>query len=164
MLQGFGRSRREAEDDRAVGSRPGPAREARAVTAPAPAAMRSVRCPFCEAPFEVSIKAINGRCPKCTRPMRFEDAELNGLCNQNVTTMGTVRIGRKGVVRGRIECGALVVSGQLDGTIRINGCCIVQPRGVLRGEIAARSVMIERGASFEGSVEIGGKDAARPAA
>ncbi|MCL4196865.1 MAG: polymer-forming cytoskeletal protein [Phycisphaerales bacterium] len=139
-------------------------REVRAAAAPSPSATRAVRCPFCEAPFEVSSRAINARCPKCTKPMHFEDAELNGFCNQNVTTMGTVRIGRKGVVRGRIECGALVVSGQLDGTIRINGCCIVQPRGVLRGEIAARSMMIERGGSFEGSVEIGGGAAARPAA
>lgn len=164
MLAGFGRSRREAEDGRGRGALPGPVREVRAAAAPAPSAMRAVRCPFCEAPFEVSSKAINARCPKCTKPMRFEDAELNGFCNQNVTTMGTVRIGRKGVVRGRIECGSLVVSGQLDGTIRINGCCIVQPRGVLHGEIAARSMLIERGGSFEGTVEIGGGAAARPAA
>lgn len=87
--------------------------------------------------------------------MRFEDADLNGFCNQNVSTMGTVRVGRKGVVRGKIECGQLVVSGQLEGTIRITGRCIVQPGGILRGEIAARAMVIERGATFEGTLEIG---------
>lgn len=87
--------------------------------------------------------------------MRFEDAELNGFCTQNVTTMGTVRVGRKGVVRGKIECGHLVVSGQLDGSIRTNGCCVVQANGTLRGDLIARSMVVERGATFEGMLEIG---------
>ncbi|MCC6909424.1 MAG: polymer-forming cytoskeletal protein [Phycisphaerales bacterium] len=151
MLSGFGRSRREAEQDRQV-------------AVPRPAG-RAVVCPDCGAHFEVSIKAINARCPKCTRPMRFEDAELNGLCTQNVTTMGAVRVGRKGVVRGRIICGQLVVTGQLDGNVRITGCCVVQPGGVLRGEVAARAIHIQRGGTFEGSLEIStGATEAKPAA
>jgi len=151
MISGFSRSHREAENGH---------------EAAAPrAAGRPLDCPACGAHFEVSLKAINARCPKCTRPMRFEDADLNGFCNQSVSTMGTVRIGRKGVVRGRIECGQLVVSGQLDGTIRITGRCIVQPNGVLRGQIAARSMLVERGAMFEGTLEIGaGPVAGMPAA
>ncbi len=97
--------------------------------------------------------------------MRFEDADLNGFCTQNVTTMGTVRVGRKGVVRGRIECGNLVVTGQLDGSIRTNGCCVVQAGGTLRGEMAARSMVVERGGSFEGTLEIGCSiKSAKPAA
>lgn len=126
---------------------------------------RPVNCPGCGAHFEVSLKAINARCPKCTKPMRFEDADLNGFITQSINTMGTVRIGRKGVVRGRIECGQLVVTGQLDGHVRISGRCIVQPNGVLRGEIAARSMLVERGATFEGTLEIGSaKVAPTPAA
>ncbi len=151
MISGFGRSRREAEQDRLL--------------AVPRAAGRSVICPDCDAHFEVSSKAINARCPKCTRPMRFEDAELNGFCTQNVTTMGAVRVGRKGVVRGRINCGQLVVTGQLDGNVRITGCCIVQPGGVLRGEVAARAIHIQRGGSFEGTLDISaGASEARPAA
>lgn len=95
--------------------------------------------------------------------MRFEDADLNGFCTQNVTTMGTVRVGRKGVVRGRIECGQLVVVGQLDGNVRIAGCCVVQSHGTLRGEISARSMVVEHGGSFEGTLELG-VGAARTAA
>ncbi len=151
MIAGIGRSHREAENGRTVAKRR--------------TAGRLVICPSCSAASEVSLKAINARCPRCTKPMRFEDADLNGYCNQSINTMGRVRVGRKGVVRGRIACGELIVAGQLDGYIRIAGRCTVEPRGVLRGQIAARSMLIERGAMFEGTLEIGaGPVAAKPAA
>ncbi len=124
---------------------------------PKPKAVRTVRCPHCSAGFDISQKAMSIRCPRCTRPLAFEDLHLNSKVQGDVSTMGTVHLGQQGEMVGRLICGELDNAGRVDGKVIVYGRAELQPGSITTGQLSARSVLAQRGATVRLSAKIGPK-------
>jgi cytoskeletal protein CcmA (bactofilin family) len=113
-----------------------------------------LECPHCRTEFEAARRAVSLRCPKCAGQIQLQNAMLTGIMTGNVTTLGQVRITRRGAVRGRIECGSLLVEGGVVGNIRVRGKATIDSKGTLAGSLSARSIVIAPGARLDADLDI----------
>lgn len=124
---------------------------------PRPREVRTLRCPHCGAPIEVSRRAMSYRCGKCSMPMRLEDVTVNDRNSRTLSTMGHIHLTAHSTVDGELICGELTVSGSYHGNAHVHGQVCMQSQSHSSGDIRARSLTIEDGASFEGHLSIGPK-------
>ncbi len=125
---------------------------------PQPREVRSLSCPNCGAPIEVSRRAMSYRCGKCSMPMKLEDVTVDQLNNtRTLNTMGHIHLTAHSKVDGELRCGELTVSGSYHGNAHVHGKVHMQSHSHCSGEINARSLTIDDGASFEGQLRIGPK-------
>jgi cytoskeletal protein CcmA (bactofilin family) len=117
---------------------------------------RSLSCPHCGAAFEAARRAMSIRCPQCTQRLELQDAVLAGRLAGTVSTLGHVRVTRRGRVRGRIECSSLAVEGSMNGQAEVRGPVRVDGRARLIGQLKADSITIAPGATINAHLEIGG--------
>lgn len=97
---------------------------------------------------------MNARCPKCTGQIDLQNVVVGGVQAGTVTTMGEVRVTRRGAMSGRLDCGALRVEGTLTGEATVRGSVRVESRGSIRGNLSATSLVIPAGGRFEGELRI----------
>lgn len=126
---------------------------------PNPKDVRRVNCPHCGDAFNLSRKAISARCPRCTRPLAFEDLTLNSKVEGDVSTMGHVVLGETGEMVGRLVCGRLVNTGRFEGRAVVYGMIELAARSLTTGEIAAKGLLVARGATLRARAKIGPKPA-----
>lgn len=118
------------------------------------ASMREVRCPYCNHRFQASERAMSLRCPSCTTPMAFEHFNLNERLEGQLATMGTVQLGPACQLSGKLVCAELTVSGRFKGQATVLGALRIKGRGAAWGQVAARSLVVERGAELRAKARV----------
>lgn len=76
---------------------------------------------------------------------------INGTFRGEIFTPDTLIIGEGARVRAQIEAGAVVISGEMTGTIRAKQRVEIHQPAIFRGEIFSPSLKVEEGVIFEGS-------------
>ncbi len=121
---------------------------------PRPPQRRKVYCPACRHGFELSRRAVTVRCPKCTAPLAFDDLQLSQRVEGAVTTMGHVVLGASSSVAARLTCGMLSSAGRFEGKATVYGTVTLEPGSRTSGELTARSLTVQRGATCDATVRI----------
>ena len=73
---------------------------------------------------------------------------VDGTVNGNCTSDEEMILGPEGVVKGNVSAKNIIISGRVDGDITSLGKLEILSTG--KGNIAARSLVIDEGASFDG--------------
>lgn len=131
---------------------------------PQPREVRKVGCPHCGHAFEISTRAMSVRCPGCTRPLEFKDLTLRQKLEGDIQTMGRVGVEGPGEMIGRLVCGTLTNEGRFEGQVICYGEIELLPHSLTTGEIAARALKVERGATLRARAQIGVKQKVSPTA
>ena len=122
---------------------------------PQPRALRRINCPSCGHCFDVSSRAMSMRCPKCTRPFKLEDVTVSEERVGELDTMGHVHLTANSTMSGNLACGQLTIDGRYDGEAEVHGQLELHKGASLTGQITARSLLIDEGATVQANVRIG---------
>lgn len=77
---------------------------------------------------------------------------IDGQFTGEITSEGTLILGKEAKVEGSINVCNLVLSGKLHGTVVVTGKTILHKTAHLTGELATRSLIIEEGALLQGNI------------
>lgn len=88
------------------------------------------------------------------------DIRIEGEVVGDLRTSGEVVIGEKGSVRSEIQARDVTIAGRMEGTVIATGIVRITPSGRLVGIVEASSLVIEKGAVFQGTSRMydGGED------
>ena len=73
-----------------------------------------------------------------------------------------VAIGVNGTIEGDVNCQNADVSGTINGKIAVNELLFLKSSGKIDGEIVTTKLVVESGATFDGSCKMGKKDIEKP--
>jgi cytoskeletal protein CcmA (bactofilin family) len=90
-----------------------------------------------------------------------EPIRIEGRFRGEVTSSELVVISEEGSMGGRIRTPRLVVLGELEGDVSASKSVVLGPRSRFKGSIEADNLTICEGASFNGNLRIGRRDAER---
>lgn len=84
--------------------------------------------------------------------MHFETGvvRLDGRWEGKIIGRGTVIIGEKGLLRGDLQVGRLILSGRLEGTAATTESTFIASTGKLLGTVRTSQLVIDEGGVFEG--------------
>lgn len=119
---------------------------------------RSVLCPRCDAPLEVSKRAQSTMCPRCHRSIDVQDHKIDYYCSQrSVETAGEIRVEKKGTLRAETDIKAhhLVVKGEIIGKrVEARESIQLTGSGKIRADLRAATLHMEDGAVLVGRCEV----------
>jgi cytoskeletal protein CcmA (bactofilin family) len=92
-----------------------------------------------------------------------EPIRIDGRFRGEVTSSELVVISEDGSMGGRIRTPRLVVLGELEGEVSASKSVVLGPRSRFKGSIEADNLRICEGASFNGELRIGRREADRSA-
>lgn len=89
---------------------------------------------------------------------------IEGRFTGDISSEGTLNVGKEAQVNGVINVGELLVAGHVTGEITARRRVVVYPSGVLEGTISTPSLLTEEGGVIEGQLTMksqapGGKKA-----
>jgi cytoskeletal protein CcmA (bactofilin family) len=125
--------------------------------------MREVRCYHCSQALTVPPAARNTTCPACYRPLTLDDIQVVGASSSaSIMTVGQLVIESKArPLTKRLHAGELLeIRGHIDATASCDGHVRIAKSATASGELRARSLVAEKGATFVGMVQIGPMGAA----
>ncbi len=80
---------------------------------------------------------------------------INGKFNGEVFSEGTLIIGEGAVVDGKIDCGSILIHGEVSGSIRAKERIEMHAPAVVQCDINAQTLVIDEGVVYEGSCSMG---------
>jgi len=80
---------------------------------------------------------------------------INGSFSGEIFSEGTLVIGEGAVIDAKMEVGSVIIHGQVSGSITAQDRIEMHAPAVIRGDIAAKTLVIEEGVIFEGSCAMG---------
>ncbi len=89
---------------------------------------------------------------------------VDGRVKGELETSNTITIGSDGVVEGNISAKDVVVGGRIVGKLNATGRIILESKSVLNGDLKTSRLVVEEGATFNGSSDMGGKNVLSSAA
>ena len=88
-------------------------------------------------------------------PVKLEQGIIiYGKVHGDVSTRGSIRIAKDGIVNGNIKCSNIVLGGTIIGDIQSEGSVTLKRTSELKGDISYRKLHIEDGARFEGQCDL----------
>ncbi|WP_282937839.1 polymer-forming cytoskeletal protein [Paenibacillus sp. RC67] len=82
------------------------------------------------------------------------DIRIEGEVVGDLRISGEVVIGEKGIVRSEITAKDVTIAGRLEGTVKAEGIVRITATGKLIGTVQAGSLIIEKGAVFQGTSQM----------
>ena len=79
---------------------------------------------------------------------------IYGKVYGDISTNGSIRIAKDGIVNGNIKCSNIVLGGTIVGDIQSEGSVTLKSTSKLKGDISYRKLHIEDGAKFEGQCDL----------
>lgn len=76
---------------------------------------------------------------------------INGTFRGEIFTPDTLVIGESARIKGSIEAGVVVISGEVNGTVRAKHRVEVHKPAIFKGDILTPSLRVDEGVIFEGS-------------
>ena len=83
---------------------------------------------------------------------------VDGQVKGELETSNTITIGSEGVVEGNISAKDVIVGGRVVGMLKATGRIILESKSVLNGDLKTSRLVVEDGATFNGSSDMGGKN------
>jgi len=84
------------------------------------------------------------------------DIRIDGSINGTLHCTGKVIIGQEGKVVGDIQCENAVIEGSFDGTLNVASTLNVKETASIKGEINTNKLLVQNGAVFNVSCNMGG--------
>ena len=82
---------------------------------------------------------------------------INGKFVGEIFSDGTLVIGEGAIVEGKVDCGNVLIHGEVNGTLRAHDRIEMHTPAVVEGDITAQTLVIDEGVVFEGSCSMGKK-------
>ena len=82
------------------------------------------------------------------------DLTIDGRLDGELDVSGEVHVGERGIVSAPVHAGALVVSGDVKGSVVARGAVAVRDGGRILGDVRAQRVSIDDGGALHGGVEM----------
>jgi cytoskeletal protein CcmA (bactofilin family) len=86
---------------------------------------------------------------------------IDGTFTGEITTPDVLIIGDSAKVSATINCGSLIVSGEVNGSIKANESVEMKPPARVRADVVSPQLAIDKGVMFEGSSTMQAGGAAR---
>jgi len=83
------------------------------------------------------------------------DLRIDGIINGTVTCEGKLIVGPSGQIEGDITSQNAVIEGKVHGNILIHDVLDVRETATVSGEIKTGKLLVENGATFTGSCDMG---------
>ena len=92
---------------------------------------------------------VNGR-------LQFQgDLEIDGTFSGAVTTDDGLVVGEHAVINAEINCGSVIVKGEITGNITARDMVALESGARVKGDINSPSLSVARGATFDGTSQMG---------
>ncbi|BBD09664.1 bactofilin family protein [Desulfovibrio ferrophilus] len=89
---------------------------------------------------------------------------IDGNFKGEVTSKGTLVVGKEANVEGTVSVGQLIISGKLHGEVLAKEKIVLHKTANIVGSLNTPSLVIEEGAVLEGQITMGTKSSPKPAA
>ncbi len=107
------------------------------------------------APERPENGALLGRGTRFEGKLAFEGTvRIDGEFYGEIASEGHLVIGESALVDGTVKVGSAVVSGRLKGSVVTTGALDLKAAARVYGELAVDTLVVERGALFEGHVRM----------
>ncbi len=84
-----------------------------------------------------------------------QDLLIDGRLDGGFVVVGrNITVGRTGRVRADIHGESIVVEGEIEGDLHGGDQILVRSSGIVAGQLVAPRVILEKGAKFQGAVEM----------
>lgn len=120
--------------------------------------LRTIHCPHCGLAQDVSITAQSVVCHVCNRSMQIADHKITHYsATTQLETCGAISVEKKAsvIVQKRVVAESLSLRGSLKGDAVVFEGARISSGGYLKGNLKARTLVVEEGAVIQGYLEIG---------
>ena len=83
------------------------------------------------------------------------DLVIDGTIEGEITSDGALTVGENAIVKGEIKVKSVTVFGKVEGNISVGERCELKANSELMGDVKARTLAIEEGATFLGKSIVG---------
>lgn len=80
---------------------------------------------------------------------------IEGNVKGNVTCKSKIALGQSSYVEGTVAAQNAEISGEIQGSIEVSELLILRPTAVIHGDIITNKLVVESGATFNGSCRMG---------
>jgi len=87
---------------------------------------------------------------------------VDGKIKGKLQCKNTLTIGINGVVEGEVEAKNAIIGGKINGKIKVAEKLVLEAKSVLIGDLKASKLLIDEGAVFEGTSDMGKKEPTMP--
>jgi len=109
------------------------------------------------APVTSDLNALLGRGSEFEGKLTFEGTvRIDGKFTGSIVTKDVLVIGEGALVSAEIDCGSIIVHGQIVGNVRARVGIELHSPARVKGNIEAPSLMIEKGVTFDGQTKMEG--------
>ena len=84
-----------------------------------------------------------------------ENIRLDGSVQGTVHCSKRLVVGEKGAIDGEVKAGTAVISGRITGNLTVDGALQLTSTAKIKGDIQAKRMSVEEGATYNGSCRIG---------
>ena len=85
----------------------------------------------------------------------YGNIRIEGKVEGNVTTKSKIALGQSSRVAGNILAQNAEVAGEVKGKVEVSDLLLIKPSAVIHGDIITNKLIVESGASFNGSCKMG---------
>lgn len=79
---------------------------------------------------------------------------IDGNFHGEISSSGSLVLGKDAVIKGQVRVGTLISNGKIHGDVEADSKAILQKNSVLDGSLRTPALVVEEGASIEGTVEM----------
>jgi cytoskeletal protein CcmA (bactofilin family) len=120
-----------------------------------PKPMATQRDTYATSSSSSDLNALLGKGIEFEGKLAFEGmVRIDGKFTGQITTSDTLVIGEGARVSAEINCGTVVVHGEVNGNIRAKEGVELHKPAKVRGDIFAPSLMVEKGVTFQGQTKM----------
>jgi cytoskeletal protein CcmA (bactofilin family) len=107
------------------------------------------------------LNALLGRGSEFEGKLTFDGTvRIDGKFNGSIVTKDVLVIGECAVVSAEIECGTIIVHGQIIGNVKARVGVELHSPARVKGNIEAPSLTVEKGVTFDGQTKMEGVERA----
>jgi cytoskeletal protein CcmA (bactofilin family) len=108
-------------------------------------------------PVTSDLNALLGRGSEFDGKLTFEGTvRIDGKFTGSIVTKDVLVVGEGAMVSAEIDCGTIIVHGQIVGNVRARVGVELHAPARVKGNIEAPSLMIEKGVTFDGQTKMEG--------
>jgi cytoskeletal protein CcmA (bactofilin family) len=79
---------------------------------------------------------------------------IDGAFHGEITSDGTLVLGKEAVIEGQVKVGTLSSNGRISGDVEVTGKAVLQRNAVLIGNLKTPALVVEEGAVIEGGIDM----------
>lgn len=108
-------------------------------------------------PATSDLNALLGRGSEFEGKLSFDGTvRIDGKFTGSIVTKDTLVVGEGATVSAEIDCGVIIVHGQIIGNVRARVGVELHSPARVKGNIETPSLMIEKGVTFDGQTKMEG--------